>query len=485
MWTGGNNPRGPFAAPRLTAGDSIVAKFLLILLLLGGAAGAGWWWWQQKQAKPAGAAADSTTVKVAKGSIFQAIASTGRVVSNLDVDIKCKASGIVTSVPFDISDAVKAGELLVELDPVDENRAVQLADVALSQSQAKLKQARQNLLIAEQNLTTERARVANLLTSSARKAKDAREKADRRKKLVEQQLSSAEEYSTAETEAIQAAIDEEQAKVQAEQLNAQDLGLEVKRQDIKLAEAEVQADQVALSNSKQRLADTKVMSPMDGVVSARNVQKGTIISSGITNVGGGTTTVVLSDLSRMFVLAAVDESEMGRVAIDQPVTATVDAHPGRKFKGRVVRIATKGVNVSNVVTFEVKIEILDERKNLLKPEMTANVQIVAAQADDVLVVPAQAVTRKGRKTFVNVLKTAATETAALVQEEREVKVGLGDGEFWEVKEGLAEGEEIVIKKEEPQSKWRADQNRMPMGPGMGPFPGGGRPSGGGGGRGRG
>src|SRR5262249_12618539 len=151
--------------------------------------------------------------------------------------------------------------------------------------------------------------------------------------------------------------------------------LEVRRQDIKLSEAQLRSDQVALANARQQLTYTKVTAPMDGVVAALNVQIGTIISSGITNVGGGTTILSLSDLSHIFVLASVDESEIGSVAIDQQAVITVDAFPGRRFRGKVVRIATRGVNVSNVVTFEVKIEVLGENKTLLKPEMTANVQI--------------------------------------------------------------------------------------------------------------
>jgi HlyD family secretion protein len=218
---------------------------------------------------------------------------------------------------------------------------------------------------------------------------------------------------------------------------------------------------------------------MDGVVSALNIQKGNIISSGITNVGGGTTIMTLSDLSRIFILASVDESDIGHVALDQDVNITADAYAGRTFKGKVVRIATKGVNVSNVVTFEVKIEVLDDAKRLLKQEMTANVQIVAAQRDDVVLVPAQAVSRKQGEVHA----TVVTESGRT--EERTVKLGLNDGDNWEVLEGLKEGE-VVQLKPEAQSRWRGDQQRPPnMGFGPMGFPGGGGRGGGGGGGGRG
>src|SRR5207247_967479 len=144
------------------------------------------------------------------------------------------------------------------------------------------------------------------------------------------------------------------------------------------------SDQVALGIAQQHLDDTKVLAPMDGVVAARTVQIGQIIASAISNVGGGTTVMTLSDLSHVFSMASVDESEIGKVQKGQSVTVTADAHRGRRFRGVVTRIATRGVNVSNVVTFEVQIEITDAKKALLKPEMTTNVEIIAAEKESAL-----------------------------------------------------------------------------------------------------
>jgi HlyD family secretion protein len=450
-------------------------KKVIALILVLAAAGAGYFYWRVREAKADQPSPQTTTAVIAKGSIFQAVSSTGKVVSNRDVDIKCKASGEVIKLPYDISQDVKQGDLLLEVDPVNQQRAVHLAEVALSESQAHLKQAEQNLVVAQQNIVTGRDKANALVQSATVRAKDAKAKADRRRQLLAKNLGMQEEVDAAETEAAQAAADLASANVQLEEIKTQELALDVKKQDIELAKAEVESDQIALSNAQQNLLDTKVVAPMDGVVSALNIQTGTIISSGITNVGGGTTILTLSDLSHVFVLASVDESDIGHVAVDQDVNITTDAYAGRTFKGKVVRIATKGVNVSNVVTFEVKIEVLDQRKNLLKPEMTANVQIISAQRDDVLTVPAQAVSRKNKETVATVVKADGTN------EERPVQVGLTDGEKWELVSGLSEGETVLVRKDEQQSKWRADQARM-MG-GMGMFPGAGRPGGGGGGRG--
>jgi len=193
---------------------------------------------------------------------------------------------------------------------------------------------------------------------------------------------------------------------------------------------------------------------------------GTIISSAISNVGGGTSVMTLSDLSHIFVLASVDESQIGGVKKGQTVDITADAYPGKHFTGKVVRIATQGVNTSNVVTFEVKIEVTDDNKDLLKPQMTANVQIIEASKKDAVTVPILAVVRKQHKTFVTLVKP----DNAL--EDREVELGIDDGENQEIVSGLAAGEQVLVHKNESNSVWSAAAmvRRMPAA-GM---PGGGR-----------
>jgi multidrug efflux pump subunit AcrA (membrane-fusion protein) len=452
-----------------------IGRAVLVVLLVGAAVGATVLY--QRQTRGAQAAAPVTqTAKIEKGSIFQAVASTGRVVSNLDVDIKCRASGQVIKLPFDVSQSVKKGDLLLQLDTSDQQRAVDQAQVALAVSQAKLAQAKQNLVVAEQTIRTTRDRVNAMLESAQTRARDSQAKADRRRQLLDQQLGSQEEYDQAQMDAAAAVADLASVRVQLEEIKTQELALEVKRQDVVLGEADVHSDQIALDNAKTQLSYTTVQAPMDGVVATLNTQIGTIISSGVTNVGGGTTILTLSDLSHIFVLASVDESDIGKIKVDMPVRITADAFPGRRFNGKVVRIATKGVNVSNVVTFEVKIEITDDNRRLLKPEMTTNVQIVAAEREDVLIVPAAAVSRKQGAVYATVVGAAGKT------EEKQVKLGLNDGDNWEVVEGLSEGEVVQVRAE-AQSRWRADQGprfNNPFGP-MGGFGGGGRGGGGGGG----
>lgn len=442
-----------------------VAITLLAVVLIG-----GFYFWRSgtSQAAPGGPQAEPATV--ARGDIFQAVASTGRVVSKLDVDIKCKASGEVLKLPFDVSDSVKQGDLLVEIDPVDEQRAVDQQRAKLAASVAQLAQAKQNVLIAEQTLVVDRLKAEAGMRAAKAKAEDARIKYQHRKELADQKLLAAEDVLTFQTASEQAASDVQTAEAAIEAIKSQELGLEVRKNDVVTAQAQVDQDKATFSQAEQRLRDTKVFAPMEGTVAARNTQIGSMIASGVTNVAGGTTVVTLSDMSQIYVMAAVDESDIGKVALGQPVRITADAFPGQRFEGRVGRIATKGVNLSNVVTFEVKIEVTSENKRKLKPEMTTNVEIVAAERKGVLRVPASAVTRKEGN------MVASVRAADGSTEERPVQVGLTDGENAEVTGGLAEGETVMVRKDESASRWKPDAaNRAAVGRAMGgPRIGGGR-----------
>ncbi len=390
---------------------------------------------------------------VEKGPIRFTVPSTGRVVSNLDVEIKCKASGEVINLLFDISDQVKKGDLLVELDPVDEQRKVKQGKIALTSSQARLKQSKVELQIAKKGLAIERKSVESVLKSAKASAIDARAKAERRKHLFEKKLTSQESKESMEIAAIQAEVDLENAKIRMEELALKEKELEINRQNVRLAEAQVETDIINLSLAEQRLQDTKVFSPIDGVVSERNVQTGQIISSGISNVGGGTVAMVISDLSRMFIIASVDESDIGKVELSQNVIITADAFLGKRFSGKIERIGIKGVNVSNVVTFEVKIELIGANKSLLKPEMTTNIEIIVAEKEEALLVPSEAVLNKDDQDFVRVMIDNGSV------KERPVQVGISDGVLTEITGGLNKGDLVVYRPEEAKSRWRTDQSR--------------------------
>jgi multidrug resistance efflux pump len=307
--------------------------------------------------------ADEAKIRIAeasRGDVTQMVEASGSVVSSFDVEIKCKASGEIISLPFDASDVVKKGDLLAELDPSEEKRKVEKARVALDSARASRDTARQNLRMAEKNLENSRSRAEVALEAAKSTAEERAAKAERVAQLYENKLASREEYETAKTSAAQAHADLERARLTFKDLDVDESALEINRHNLKRAESDVKSAEINLDTAMQGLDDTRVYAPMDGVVTARYVQTGQIISSGTTNVGGGTSIMQVSDLSRLYVLAAVDESDIGQVRIGQEAEITVDAYSGRVFKGKVDRISPRGEMVSSVVTFEVKIEVTED-----------------------------------------------------------------------------------------------------------------------------
>lgn len=423
----------------------------VIAILMFACAVLGYRWWNGRSGETEASPAGITTAQLERGPLRQEVDCTGRVVSNLDVEIKCRASGEITKLPFDVSDTVKKGELLMELDPVDQQRVVQQREASLTASQARVAQAQSTLTAAEQNLAADRVMAAAAVEAALARANDAKAKAKREEQLLAKKYSSVEGVETAQTTAMESEQDYRTAVARVEALKAQEADLETRRQEIKLAEAQVKNDEIALSLAKLQLDYTSVYSPIDGVVSERAVEIGQIIASGINNIGGGTSVMMLSDLSRIFILASVDESDIGSIAIGQSAEITVDAFPGKRFKGRVDRIAAKGVNLQNVVTFEVRIEVESENKSLLKPEMTANVTVVIADKPDVLLIPYNAVARERGKAFA-VLAKADGEPG----DRTPIELGITDGEAYEVLNGLNEGDIVMVQRADAESQWNAN-----------------------------
>ncbi len=496
-------------------------RIILGVVFLGGL-GAGTYYWTRSDAKK-----DDPAIvlgKVERGSIQQAVATIGKVVSNLDVDIKCKASGTVIKLPFYVSDSVNVGDIVCEIDQRDMKRVMDQATVTLDSANAKLASAGDDLAIAERTLNTDSDRAQATMESAEAAAKDARTKADRVKELFAKKLASQEELDTAETTATQAQSNLVGCQIKMEELKTQEKALDVQRENVILAEGEVKADQIALDIATDAFNDCIVKAPVCAttqpvgehipphwVVTARTVQTGMIIASGVSNVGGGTTIMTLSDLSRIFVLASVDESDIGKIRIDQPATITVDAYPSTQFVGKVVRIARKGVNTQNVVTFEVKIEVLGatrpkvsasqpgtagkpladatreggrddrqskstqparasadsllavgslipENKSLLMPEMTASVEVTTAERENALLIAAEAVSRQAGQMYVSV--PGATDDAP---ERKPVDVGIlsNDGLQYELLAGLSEGDQVILRGGMSEGKWAGNGQPRP------------------------
>jgi RND family efflux transporter MFP subunit len=174
-----------------------------------------------------------------------------------------------------------------------------------------------------------------------------------------------------------------------------------------------------------------IRSPITGTVASVTTQEGETVAASFTTP---TFATIIED-GALELIAMVDETDIGNVAVDNPVTFTVEAYPTREFEGRVARIAPKGTIISGVVNFEVMITI-DSSAELLKPDMTANVSIRTAERE-ALVVPSAAVQREGSERFVWVDRDGTLTRRA-------VTVGTRDASFTEIREGIGPGDRVLV-----------------------------------------
>jgi multidrug efflux pump subunit AcrA (membrane-fusion protein) len=195
-------------------------------------------------------------------------------------------------------------------------------------------------------------------------------------------------------------------------------------------------------------------------------QQGETLAAGLS----APTLIVVADLNRLQVDAFVDETDIGKVKLRQDADITVDAFPTGVFKGKVVKIASGSTIQQGVVTYDVTIA-LDNKMRQLDPDMTAGVTIQIGVRTNVLLVPSEAVKAGKLGVTVNVMTKKNGRTQI---EQRSVKTGGTDGVNTEIRDGLKEGDIVVLAGNVSGQK-RAG-GASPFGPSSG---GGGRGGGGG------
>jgi len=152
------------------------------------------------------------------------------------------------------------------------------------------------------------------------------------------------------------------------------------------SKAEVVRSQVSIENARFALDDTEVNAPITGTVIEKLVEKGQVISSPISDVGGGTVLMKMADLRTMQVQALVNEIDIGKIRKGQPVIVTVTSHPNAPFRGEVLKVEPQALPEQAVTSFPV-IVTLDNEGGLLRPGMNADVEIFVEQRHQVLTVP--------------------------------------------------------------------------------------------------
>ncbi|HYP17868.1 MAG TPA: efflux RND transporter periplasmic adaptor subunit, partial [Opitutus sp.] len=149
------------------------------------------------------------------------------------------------------------------------------------------------------------------------------------------------------------------------------------------ADAQVQTRTAAVESAKIDLSRCTIYSPVDGIVLSRQVDVGKTVAASFNTPVLFT---IANDLTKMQIVGAIAEADIGNVAVDQPVNFTVDAFPNRQFRGRVSSIRNSPLTVQNVVTYETIIEVRNDDQKL-RPGMTANVSVVVSHRPNALRVP--------------------------------------------------------------------------------------------------
>jgi HlyD family secretion protein len=176
---------------------------------------------------------------------------------------------------------------------------------------------------------------------------------------------------------------ESQARAATAQVASVGAQLEVAQAQLKAAEATVRQKQAALEQTRLDLVHTEIRAPVDGVVVSRSIDSGQTVAA---SLQAPTLFTIAQDLTRMQVEAAVDEADVGRLSEGMAATFTVDAFPGRTFRGEIAQIRKAAQVVQNVVTYTTVITVPNPDRTLL-PGMTANVRVQVDRREDALRVP--------------------------------------------------------------------------------------------------
>lgn len=243
------------------------------------------------------------------------------------VEVKSKASGIITRMPVETGMQVRPGELLAQIDTRDVQNQYNQAAADLEAARARLQVA-----VAQKKRSDE---------------------------MFASRVITAQEHETS-------ALDYANAQAALVRARAQ------------------------LDLAKQRLEDATVAAPVAGTIIERTVSLGQVITSATGSMGGGTTLLKMADLDRVRVRALFNETDIGTVRASQNATVVVDAYPDRRFTGLVEKIEPQAVVQQGVTMFPVLVT-LDNREGLLKPGMNGEVSVLIEERENVVAVPNDAV----------------------------------------------------------------------------------------------
>jgi HlyD family secretion protein len=365
-------------------------------------------------------AVEVRTENVSRRDLVARVSATGYLEPKRSVDISADVSGRVVELNVEEGDAVAEGDLLLVIDPARFEAAVQRAEAGLAESAARETQARGNFQQAQRDWE----RIRNLKT-----------------RLPEMVTETEFEISRTTAE-VQKAL------------------WESSTHSVEMARA-------SLKETQDNLAKTVIRAPMSGRVTRLNVEKGETAIVGTMN-NPGSLLITVADLSVMEAVIEVDETDVPEIAIGDSVSVSLDAYPNREFVGRVTKIGNSSIRPRNqqvsssdqAIDFEVRVTLEDSGVEL-RPDLSASADIITDVRPDALAIPIIALTLMDPgefERFPNELEGEDAKAETTDGDEpfegvfvidgdlarfRPVEIGVAGDNYFEVLEGLDEGETVV------------------------------------------
>src|SRR5215467_4082978 len=358
---------------------------LVLVSILGGAAGGGYLYYEGQQQPPR-----YLTAAVERGAIATTVNATGVVNAVTTVQVGSQVSGTIQKLFVDFNSPVQEGEVIAQIDPaplatkVAQGRAnVASAMAAVQVAQATTVNAKAAVETAQANAESAKANVEKSKVALA----DARRILERNKAMANKSLIAQNDLDTSQATydgaVAQLKSSEAQLEAAAGQLKSALAQQRLAAAQEIAAAAQVDQAKAALQAAELDLEHTTIRAPVNGIVVSRSVDVGQTVAA---SLQAPTLFLIAQDLTQMQVDTNVSEADVGRIQVGQTATFTVDAYPGRIFKGLVTSIRKAPINVANVITYDAVIGVSNEDLALF-PGMTANVKIVVSQRKNVLRVP--------------------------------------------------------------------------------------------------
>ena len=422
-------------------------------------------------------------VPVETKTLVDTVNAAGQIRPKAEVEMKFEIGGVIEEVLVKRGQPVEAGTVLARLATDDLELAVQKADIDLAKQEAELEKLLEPELAAK--IASARAKVesARLKLAELQDGPDPDEvtKAESDLALKQIELKKAQwaydqvayrgdigamsesdelqsatlEYETAVADynlAVKAATEAELAEARATMVGNEAELAEVLQgpsaAEIASVKADVDKSRLALQEARDNLKEAVLVAPIDGIILSIDIEPGERVLNEADDA-----VMVVADTSSYLLEVEIDEIDIGRIARSQDTTITLDAFPDETFTGQVVDIAPSPTDNDSggIVTYEVVVEVAaaDGQPSLL-PGMTATAAIETRRLEDVMVIPNQAIQidRDASPSIIYVEKINGDEDPMRV----EIELGLRDGDMTEVVAGLEAGDEVIIRKQPPESQ---------------------------------